>query len=107
MDALMAALVLGAITQASDRTPWLAAILADRLGRATVSVALVVALAINYALAVVGGRLLAPMMTPEAKLLLLALALLLAGLGTGWRAKGRRRWSIGAFPRRSPLFSAC
>jgi putative Ca2+/H+ antiporter (TMEM165/GDT1 family) len=87
MDALMAALVLGAITQASDRTPWLAAILADRLGRVTVVVALVVALAINYVLAVVGGRLLAPMMTPQAKLLLLALALLLAGLGTGWRAK--------------------
>ena len=83
----MAALVLGALTQASDRTPWLAAILADRLGRATATIALLLALALNYALGVVGGRLLAPMMTPEAKLLLLALALLLAGLGTGWRVK--------------------
>lgn len=87
MDALMAALVLGALTQASDRTPWLAAILADRLGRAATIVALVLALALNYTVGVVGGRLLAPLMTPEAKLLLLALALLLAGLGTGWRVK--------------------
>ncbi|KQT34795.1 hypothetical protein ASG29_01140 [Sphingomonas sp. Leaf412] len=85
MDALMAALVLGAITQASDRTPWLAAILADRLGRATTIVALVLALAANYAIGVVAGLTVAAFLTPEAKLLLLALALVLAGLGTGWR----------------------
>ena len=83
----MAALVLGAATQASDRTPWLAAILAERLGRAAAIFGLLVSLAANYTIGVMGGRLLAPMMTPEAKLLLLALALVLAGVGTGWRVK--------------------
>ncbi|MGJ3628684.1 TMEM165/GDT1 family protein [Sphingomonas sp. MMS24-JH45] len=93
----MAALVLGAITQGLDRTPWLAAILADRLGRATTIVALILALAANYAIGVAGGRLLAPVMTPEAKLLLLALALALAGLGTGWRVarpEALERWRL-------------
>ncbi|WP_288458538.1 TMEM165/GDT1 family protein [uncultured Sphingomonas sp.] len=86
MDALMAALVLGAITQAGDRTGWLAAILADRWrAPALVVAAAAVALAVNYAIGVAAGLAVAPLLTPEARLLLLALALLLAGLGTGWR----------------------
>lgn len=83
----MAALVLGAFTQTSDRTPWLAAILADRLGRPTTIVALIAALALNYAIGVAAGLTVARLLTPEATLLLLALSLVLAGLGTGWRIR--------------------
>lgn len=100
MDALMAALVLGAICQAGDKTPWLAAILADRYrAPGIVIVATAVALAGNYTLGVVGGMLLAPLITPEAKLLLLALALLFAGLSTTLRATSPDRldgWRLGA-----------
>lgn len=95
----MAALVLGAITQASDRTPWLAAILADRFGnRSLVFAAAAVALALNYGVGVAAGVAITAFIIPEAKLLLLALALVLAGLGTGWRAKAPDRlsgWRIG------------
>lgn len=99
----MAAIVLGAITQSTDRTPWLAAILADRWAdrwrsRGLVIVAALVALAANYALGVVAGRAVAGLLKPEAKLLLLAMALVLAGLGTGWRSRapdGLAGWRVG------------
>lgn len=99
MDALMAALVLGALTQGSDRTPWLAAALADRFrAPAVVIAAALLALALNYAVAVALSGALAPLLTPEARLLLLALALVLAGLGTPWRARAPDRlagWRTG------------
>lgn len=94
----MAALVLGAITQISDKTPWLAAMLADRFGARVVIFAAAVALAANYAIGVAAGALVTAWLTPEAKLLLLALALLLAGLGTGFRLKAPDAlagWRIG------------
>ena len=95
----MAALVLGAITQLSDRTPWLAAILADRFARrGMVLAAAVLAFALNYTVGVVVGAAITALIIPEAKLLLLALALLLAGLGTAWRDKapdGLAGWRIG------------
>ncbi|ONF95821.1 TMEM165/GDT1 family protein [Sphingomonas jeddahensis] len=101
MDALMAALVLGAICQAGDKTPWLAAILADRFrGPWLVIAATAMALAGNYALGVVAALLIAPMMTPNARLLLLALALVLAGLSTTLRSRSPDRlegWRLGAF----------
>ncbi len=97
----MAALVLGAICQAGDKTPWLAAILADRFRAPWMVIgATAVALAGNYALGVIGGRLIAPLVTPEARQLLFALALLLAGLGTTFRGRSPDRlegWTIGAF----------
>ncbi len=84
----MAALVLGALTQATDKTPWLAALLADRLrAPGLVIVAAACALAANYALGVIGGVMVGALLTPEARLLLLALALVLAGLGTAIRDK--------------------
>jgi putative Ca2+/H+ antiporter (TMEM165/GDT1 family) len=101
MDALMAALVLGAICQAGDKTPWLAAILADRFRTpGLVIAATAIALAGNYALGVVGALLIARMMTPEARLLLLALALVLAGVSTTLRSRSPDRlegWRLGAF----------
>jgi putative Ca2+/H+ antiporter (TMEM165/GDT1 family) len=102
MDALMAALVLGAITQAGDRTPWLAAILSDRFAsRWLVFAAAALALALNYAIGVVAGLMVAALLTPEARLLLLALALLLAAFGTAIRDRSPERlenWRIGAAP---------
>ena len=101
MDALMAALVLGALTQVGDKTPWLAAILSDRFKTpGLVIFAAVVALAINNAIGVVGGVFIASLITPNAKLLLLALALVLAGLTIQLRPKTIDRlegWRIGAF----------
>ena len=99
MDALMAALVLGALCQAGDKTPWLAAILGDRWQRrGLVVAAAVLAFAVNYGLAVVGGVLVAPLLTPRAGSLLLALALLLAGLTTTLRNRAPDRlegWRTG------------
>lgn len=97
----MAALVLGALCQAGDKTPWLAAILADRYGAPrVVIVAAALALAVNYLLGALGGMLLKPLMTPEAKQLLLALALLFAAGSTTWRSTSPDRlsgWRLGAF----------
>lgn len=97
----MAALLLGALVQLGDRTPWLAAILADRYrSPGVVLAAAALALAFNNALGVVGGVLIAGLLTPDAKLLLLALALLLAGVSTGLRGKAPERldgWRLGAF----------
>lgn len=97
----MAALVLGALTQLGDRTPWLAAILADRYrSPATLIVAASLALAINNAVGTVGGVLVAKLLTPNAKLLLLALALVLAGFTIQLSRKSPDRlagWKLGAF----------
>lgn len=84
----MAAIVLGALTQATDKTPWLAAMLADRYrSPGFVILAAALALAVNYALGAFGGLIVGALLTPEARLLLLALALVLAGLGTAIRDK--------------------
>jgi putative Ca2+/H+ antiporter (TMEM165/GDT1 family) len=100
MDALMAALVLGAICQAGDKTPWLAAILADRFRAPLVVIlATAIGLAANYALGVVGGIILAPLLSTEARQLLFALALVLAALSTTLRSRSPDRlegWRLGA-----------
>lgn len=99
MDALMAAIVAAALAQAGDRTAWLAAILADRFAPARVIVAALLALAAASGLAVVGGMVIAPMLTPEAKRLMLALALLLQGGGAVFGVKAPDRlagWRLGA-----------
>jgi putative Ca2+/H+ antiporter (TMEM165/GDT1 family) len=101
MDALMAAIVAAALAQIGDRPAWLAAILADRY-RAPFTVILAAALAMLAAgaLAAVGGALLAPRLTPEAKLLMLSLALLFQGIGGFTRVKMPDRlegWRLGAF----------
>ena len=76
----MAALVAALLTQASDRGPWLAARLGDRFERRPTAIAgLVIALVIVNALAAAGAMLIAPLLVPEAKKLLLALALVSAG----------------------------
>ncbi len=97
----MAALVAAALAQAADRAPWLAAILADRYRRPGIVIAAAaLALAVDYALASVAGAVAAPLLSPNAKLLLLACALLLAAGGMVTRPKAPDRltgWRVGAF----------
>ena len=96
----MAALVAGALAQVGDRPAWLVAILADRYRPAPVLLAAALALLAAGALAAAAGALLSPQLTPEAKRLLLALALLLQGGGTVFAVKPPERldrWRLGAF----------
>lgn len=96
----MAALVAAALAGIGDPPARLAAILADRYrSAAVVIVAAAAALAAVSAAAVVAGIMLAPLLTPEAKLLMLAMALALQGGGALFPAKGPERldgWRIGA-----------
>jgi len=81
MEALVPAFLVAVLTQLGDRPAWLTAILADRFGRPLL-VALAAGLghAAGNALAVLGALWIAPMLTPEARALLLAVALLYGGL---------------------------
>lgn len=84
----MAALVAALLTQASDRGPWLAARLGDRFERRVTAIAgLVIALTIVNAIAATGATLIAPLLVPNAKALLLALALASAGGAALFRPK--------------------
>ena len=98
----MAALVAAAAAQIGDRTAWLAAILADRWRRPGLVIACAaLGLLAAGGIAAAGGAVLAPMLAPNAKLLLLALALLLQGSGNLVRAKAPDRlqgWRIGPAP---------
>ncbi|TPG13657.1 TMEM165/GDT1 family protein [Sphingomonas oligophenolica] len=100
MDALMAALVVAALAQIGDRIPWLAAILADRYRKPWLIVAMAaLALAAASAIAATFGTWLAPRLTPEAKQLFVAIALLLLGTGVVGTVKPPDRltgWRIGA-----------
>ena len=101
MDSLVPAFVAVLLAQAGDRSPWLVAILADRFGKPfTVALAAVLAHAAGNAIAATGGMLVAPMLTPNARQLLLALALGFAAMGALWRLKPPDRlegWKPGAF----------
>lgn len=96
----MAALVAAAFAQVGDRTAWLAAILSDRSGRpGLVIMAAAAALLTASGIAAAGGALMAPLLTPNARQLMLALALILQGGGTLLPAKAPdplRGWRIGA-----------
>lgn len=96
----MAALVVAALAQVGDRTAWLAAILADRY-RAPLRVILMAALAIALAsaAATLGGTLLAPRLTPEARQFFLAVSLVVLGAGALVRTRAPDRlagWRLGA-----------
>ena len=101
MDALMAALVAAALAQATDRTPWLTAMLGDRYkSKAVVILAAALALAAGNALAAVGGTLVARAMSPNAKDLFLAIALIFAGAAAFGAIRSPERlsgWRTGAF----------
>lgn len=101
MDSLVPAFIAVLLTQAGDRSPWLVAILADRFGKPfTVAFAALLGHAVGNAVAATGGLLIAPMLTPNARQLLLALALAFAAAGALWRLKPPERlegWKLGAF----------
>ena len=78
----MAALVAAAFAQCGDRTAWLSAILADRYRRpGLIILAAAIALLAASGIAAAGGAMLAPLLTPNARLLMFALALMLQGGG--------------------------
>lgn len=97
----MAALVAALLAQATDRTPWLAAILATRFARpGAVILGTGLALAIGNAVAAACGMLIAPHMSPNARDLFLAVALVFAGAACLVPVKRPERldgWRIGAF----------
>lgn len=97
----MAALVVGALASIGDKPAWLAAILADRFrAPGLVIAAALLALLAAGGLAAAAGALIGPRLTPEARLLMLALSLLLQGGGALGRVKPPERldgWRIGAF----------
>lgn len=96
----MAALVAALLAQASDRTPWLSAILGDRYSRGTVIVATAIALALGNTIAAIGGLLIAHEMSPNAKDLFLGVALIFSGVAAFSAIKPPDRltnWKIGGF----------
>lgn len=99
MEALVPAFIAALLTQAGDRPAILTAILADRYGR-PLTVAFVAALAhgaIN-ALAAIGGEQIAPLLTPNARALFLAVAFVVGGFSALLPVKTPDRlesWGIG------------
>lgn len=97
----MAAFVAAILAQASDRTPWLTAILSTRFARPGAVIAgTVIAIAIGNAVAAIGGAIIGPRMAPNARTLFLALALIFAGGAALFPIKPPDRlagWRIGAF----------
>lgn len=97
----MAAFVAALLAQASDRTPWLTAMLSTRFAKpATIILATAIALAIGNGVAAVGGALIGPRLSPNARDLFLALALVSAGGSALFTIKPPDRlsgWRIGAF----------
>ncbi|RYE02798.1 MAG: hypothetical protein EOP61_07205 [Sphingomonadales bacterium] len=100
MEALVPAFLLAVLTQLGDRPAWLTAILADRYGRPlTVALAAGLAQAGGNAFAALAGLSMAPILTPNAQSLLLAVALLMAGISGLWRVKAPNRlddWHLGS-----------
>ncbi|MGL4314816.1 MAG: TMEM165/GDT1 family protein [Sphingomonas sp.] len=83
----MAALVAALALQASDRAPWLAARLAATGKAAPVLVAVLLSAVLAQGLGAAAGSLLAPMLTANARALLLGLALLSAAWGAFLQVK--------------------
>jgi len=106
MDVLMAAFVAAMLAQASDRTPWLTAILSTRFaqsgsgGPGAVIAGTAISLTLINTVGAIGGAIIGPRISPNAQSLLLALALLSAGASALVAIKPPDRladWRIGAF----------
>lgn len=100
MDAFLPVLIAAALAQFSDRAPMLAAVLSDRHDAPRrVLLAFAVAHLIGFALASGAGLIMANVMSPEARRLILGLAFLFGAFGMVWR-QGRldrlEGWRIGA-----------
>lgn len=102
MDALMAALVAALLIRATDRSSLYVALAAERSGRTgAVLIAIALALIVTQTVAAIGGAVIAPYLTPNARRLFLSFALLSAGLSAFWPVKPV---TVGAMPR--PLIAA-
>lgn len=101
MDALIPAFIAAALAEMGDKSPWLAAILAARFGRpGAVVLGIIVAATVASALSAIAGTLVQPLLTPNARLLFLALALVFSGIGGLFTLKQPdplTGWKIGAF----------
>lgn len=101
MDALIPAFIAAALAEMGDKSPWLAAILAARFAKpGAVVLGIIVAAALASAISAAAGTLVQPMLTPNARLLFLALGLIFSGV-TGFFALKQpdplSGWKIGAF----------
>lgn len=100
MDAFLPVLIAAAFAQFSDRAPMLAAVLSDRYAAPRrVLLAFAAAHLIGFALAAGAGLIMANVMTPEARRLILGLAFLFGAFGMAWRSGSLDRlegWRIGA-----------
>ncbi|WP_169542564.1 TMEM165/GDT1 family protein [Sphingomonas baiyangensis] len=102
MESLLSGFVAALVAHATDRPPWLAAILADRYRRplAILAGVLVAQLLVN-AIAAIAAIQIRPLMTPNARSLMLGLALLFAAIGAAWRMQPPsdrlEGWRLGAF----------
>lgn len=84
----MAAFVGALLCQVSDRTAWLAALLGDRFqNTGQLVVAATVALSVSNVIGAAAGQIIAPMMTPNARALFIALALVSAGGAALFRSR--------------------
>ncbi|MDV3458850.1 TMEM165/GDT1 family protein [Sphingomonas sp. HF-S4] len=101
MEVLVPAFLLAALAQLGDRPALLTAVLADRFERRlTVALAAGLAHGMGSVLAALGGAAVAPLLTPEAQSLLLAVALVAGGVTGLWRpapANRYERWRFGSF----------
>ena len=100
MEALVPAFVLALLTQLGDRPAMLTAVLADRYGRPLlVALAAGLAHALGNGLAALGGAMIAPMLTPNAQGLLMAIALIFGAIGSLWPVRAPDRlesWRLGS-----------
>ena len=101
MDALIPAFIAAALAEMGDKSPWLAAILTARFGKpGAVVLGIVVAATLASAISAIAGALVQPTLTPNARLLFLALALIFSGV-SGFLALKQpdplSGWKIGAF----------
>lgn len=100
MEALVPAFIAALLTQLGDRPAILTAIVADRYGRPLI-VALAAGLAhgVGNTVAALAGGATAPLLTPNAQALFLAVALFIGGVSALWPVKPPARldgWRIGS-----------
>jgi len=100
MEALVPAFIAALLTQLGDRPAMLTAILADRYGRPlTIALAAGLAHGVGNVVAALAGGATAPMLTPNAQAMFLAVALFIGGVSALWPVKPPARldgWQIGS-----------
>ena len=88
MDALLTALLGCFLAEIGDKNQLLVLALATRFRRnGPIIAGILLAASANAALAAIAGAFLAPMLSSDARLLFLSLALLFLGIGLLWRVK--------------------